>query len=308
MDGPTADRTEGEFERKVPALVVSGFLGSGKTTLIRHLLDEAVRGGIRVALVSNELGELGIDRELLGQGEEAYVELEGGCVCCELSDDLLETLQNLWEKVAPDRIVIETSGVALPYDTQLNFWREPVCRWMGDDMAVVVVNAEQLAEGRDLEGTFEDQISSADLLVLNKVDLIDESALPALRERLRMLEPEAPMVTCSQGRVDSHVLFPPDPHAPDRSGPAPQSRPHDHEGFETSEWRPRPGIDPESLEAELTRPGLLRAKGFVETSEGLRLVQVVGRRFELTAPDRAPAPELVGRIVLIRRSGEQTVG
>ncbi len=64
--------------------------------------------------------------------------------------------------------MIETSGVALPYDTQLNFWREPVCDWIGDDMAVVVVNADQLAEGRDLEGTFEDQVHSADLLVLNK--------------------------------------------------------------------------------------------------------------------------------------------
>ena len=150
------------MRERTPALVISGFLGSGKTTLVRCLLETAQAEGTRVAVVSNELGELGIDRALLGRGDEAFVELEGGCVCCELSNDLIDTLQMLREKVNPDRIIIETSGVALPFDTTLNFWREPISTWIGDDMAVVVVNAEQVAEGRDLAGTFEDQVSSAD--------------------------------------------------------------------------------------------------------------------------------------------------
>ncbi len=305
MSSPKSDRTEEMSGRKVPALVISGFLGSGKTTLIRHLLDEAVREGVRVALVSNELGELGIDRELLGEGGEAYVELDGGCVCCELSDDLLETLQELWERVEPDRIVIETSGVALPYDTQLNFWREPVCRWIGDDAALVVVNAEQVAEQRDLVGTFEDQVSSADMLVLNKIDLISQADLVSVQQRLRTIEAEAPVVLCSRGRIDPRLLFPPNAHELDRSGPPPEARPHSHESFKTREWQPQRGIDSRSLEAELARPGLLRAKGFVETNEGLRLVQVVGRRIELSVPERRPAPELIGRVVLISRAGSQ---
>ena len=165
------------MEKRIPVLVVSGFLGAGKTTLVRHLLHDAQRTGVRVAVVSNEFGALGIDKALLGEGEEAYVELEGGCVCCQLSDTLLDTLQMLWERVRPDRIIVETSGVALPFDTQLNLWREPLSAWVDDDMAVVVVNAEQLLEGRDLEGTFEDHVSSADLLLLNKVDLIPLEAL-----------------------------------------------------------------------------------------------------------------------------------
>jgi cobalamin biosynthesis protein CobW len=135
---------------KTPALVVSGFLGSGKTSLVSHLLEQAQAENMRVAFVSNELGKLGIDRALLGGGGEAFVELEGGCVCCELADDLLDTLEMLHEQVQPDRVVIETSGVALPFDTQLNFWREPASQWIGEDMALVVVNAEQLLEGRDL--------------------------------------------------------------------------------------------------------------------------------------------------------------
>ena len=198
------------MEKRIPVLVVSGFLGAGKTTLVRHLLHDAQRTGVRVAVVSNEFGALGIDKALLGEGEEAYVELEGGCVCCQLSDTLLDTLQMLWERVRPDRIIVETSGVALPFDTQLNLWREPVSAWVDDDMAVVVVNAEQLMEGRDLEGTFEDQVSSADLLLLNKIDLIPPEALGRVEAMLHALAPDTPLVQSIQGSIDPAVLFPPD--------------------------------------------------------------------------------------------------
>jgi G3E family GTPase len=290
--------------RRIPALVLSGFLGSGKTTVVQHLLADAAARGIRVALISNELGELGIDKALLGRGGQSYIELEGGCVCCELSDDLLETLVDLERDIQPDRFVIETSGVALPYDTQLNFWREPACDFIGDDMAVVVVNAEQLAEGRDLEGTFEDQVQSADLLVLNKIDLVPQEDWPLIEERLRAIEPEAPLVRAVRGDVDLDLLFPPDLSELDRRGPAPESKPHHHEHFTTWEWSPEAGLSCEAIEKYLTDAKLLRAKGFAETAEGIRLIQVVGRRVEITQPDDMPPAELIGRIVLIARSGD----
>jgi G3E family GTPase len=198
--------------------------------------------------------------------------------------------------------VIETSGVALPYDTQLNFWREPVCDFIGDDMAVVVVNAEQVAEGRDLEGTFEDQVQSADLLVLNKVDLVPEERWPEVEARLREIEPEAPLVRAVRGDVELDVLFPPDARELDRRGRTPEPRPHSHEHFETSEWNPEPGIAAQEIEEKLSSAGLLRAKGFVETDEGVRLVQVVGRRGEIREPSEAPPTALLNRIVLIRRA------
>lgn len=297
--------------RRVPVLVLSGFLGSGKTTIVQRLLADARRRGLRIALVSNELGALGIDRALLGAGGQAYVELEGGCVCCELSDDLVDTLDALEREVRPDRFVIETSGVALPYDTQLNFWRDPVRRFIGDDIAVVVVNAEQLFEGRDLEGTFEDQVQSADLLVLNKIDLVPETHWAEIEQRLREFEPEAPCVRAIQGDVDPDLLFPPELSSGsttrDRSGPAPSAPPHHHEAFATEEWRPEPGIPIERLRAELAvrcaEQDLLRAKGFVRTDTGIVLVQVVGRRIEIGPPPEPPPEAIVGRIVTIRRVG-----
>jgi cobalamin biosynthesis protein CobW len=291
-------------EKRIPVLVVSGFLGAGKTTLVRHLLHDAQRTGVRVAVVSNEFGALGIDKALLGEGEQAYVEIEGGCVCCQLSDTLLDTLQMLWERVRPDRIIVETSGVALPFDTQLNLWREPVSAWVDDDMAVVVVNAEQLMDGRDLEGTFEDQVSSADLLLLNKVDLIPPEALGQVEAMLYALAPETPMVRSIQGSIDSAVLFPPDLVGirSQRRIARPEPPPHQHDTFHAQEISVEEGIEPDVLSERLRRLRVLRAKGFVRTSQGLRLVQGVGRRIELTEVTLLPPPALLGRVVVITRS------
>ena len=292
------------MEKRIPVLVVSGFLGAGKTTLVRHLLHDAQRTGVRVAVVSNEFGALGIDKALLGEGEEAYVELEGGCVCCQLSDTLLDTLQMLWERVRPDRIIVETSGVALPFDTQLNLWREPVSAWVDDDMAVVVVNAEQLMEGRDLEGTFEDQVSSANLLLLNKIDLIPPEALGRVEAMLHALAPDTPLVQSIQGSIDPAVLFPPDPAGirSQRRTTRPEPPPHQHDMFHAQEISVEDGIEPDVLSERLRRLGTLRAKGFVQTSQGLRLVQGVGRRIELTEVTLLPPPALLGRVVVITRS------
>ena len=233
--------------RCIPALVISGFLGSGKTTLVRHLLAEAQHSGVRVAVVSNEFGELGIDQAVLGRECESYVEIEGGCVCCRLSDELVETLQMLRERVDPDRVIVETSGVALPFDVQLNLWREPVSDWVGDDVAVVVVNAEQVAAGRDLDATFEHQVSSADLLLLNQIDLVSERELPRIEATLREIEPEAPLIRAVHADVDSELLFPPDPEGLRARRRQQEPTAHGHERFVADEIAVERGVDSEVL-------------------------------------------------------------
>jgi G3E family GTPase len=292
------------LDSPIPALIVSGFLGSGKTTLVRWLLRQAQESGTRVAVVSNEFGELGIDRALLGEGRDAYVELEGGCVCCQLSNELRDTLQRLWDEVRPDQVIVETSGVALPSETQLTFWREPVSHWVSDDVALVVINAEQVHEGRDLAGTFEDQVSSADLLLLNKVDLVPRTALPEIEARVRAIEPEAPILHSVHGEIDAAVLFPPDPEGLRRlrRTNVRTTASHGHEHFTAREITL--GGDVDAIADELRKLGALRAKGFVQTTQGIRLVQGVGSRIHLTPVPEPPRPELIGRVVIIERTDQ----
>jgi cobalamin biosynthesis protein CobW len=285
----------------IPVLVVSGFLGSGKTTLVRSLLEDAQRAGVRLAVVSNEFGDLGIDQALLQERPGDYVELSGGCICCRLSDTFVETLTELWERARPDRIVVETSGVALPFDTQLHLWRDPVSTFVSDDVAVVVVNAEQLLEGRDLTDTFAQQVSSADLLVLNQVDRVPEASLPKLEARLREIEPEAPILRAVHADVPPALLFPPDPDGVrSRRREAGHAPSHSHEPFVTEVLEIPSGTPESEVEARVRACGALRAKGFVETDRGPRLLQGVGARLEFSNASRPP-PTLLGRVVVIRR-------
>ena len=288
----------------IPALVVSGFLGAGKTTLIRNLLQDAQNHGHRMAVVSNEFGALGIDQALFGQGGDGrFVELEGGCVCCQLSDELLTTLHDLWERHKPDRMIVETSGVALPFETLVTFWREPITQWVGEALAVVVVNAEQLAEGRDVEGTAEQQISSADLLVLNKIDLVGKASVSRLELMLEDMAPGTPVLHSVNSQVDPAILFPPQPTGAGKPNARkePDIPPHTHEAFVAEEIAIESGIAHDKLITQLQQLTALRVKGVVRTSEGLRLVQGVGSRIQLVSPPSDLPENLIGRIVAIRR-------
>ena len=238
------------------------------------------------------------------RGTEARrVELEGGCVCCELSDEMVDELEKLRDEVRPDRIVIETSGVALPYDVQLSLWRPPVSEWAGDDMAAVVVNAEQLATGRDLGETFAQQVSAADLLILNQIDRVAASSLESLEAQLRELEPDVPIVRACFAQIDPAVLVPPTlDAAARRARHGSASGPHRHEAFESEVIDFEGVVEEAAVRQRLDRPEVLRAKGFVRTPDGVRVVQGVGRRLEFAAPRGGSPPEaLIGRVVVIGR-------
>jgi cobalamin biosynthesis protein CobW len=198
--------------QKIPATVVTGFLGAGKTTLIRHMLQNA--GGKRIALIINEFGDLGVDGDILkGCGDETcseddVMELSNGCICCTVADDFIPTMQKLLERDRkPDHIVIETSGLALPQPLVRAFnWPEISTR-VTVDSVVTVVDGKAVTEGRfahsveavdaqrkldenldhetPLSELFEDQIACADMIVVNKVDLMTEANVAGLVARLK---------------------------------------------------------------------------------------------------------------------------
>ena len=196
---------------KIPATIVTGFLGAGKTTLIRHMLQNA--GGRRIALIINEFGDLGVDGDILrGCGIEAcadedIIELSNGCICCTVAEDFIPTLEKLLSREnAPDHIVIETSGLALPQPLVRAFNWPAISTRVTVDGVVTVVDGKAVTEGRfahdiaaidaqraaddnldhetPLSELFEDQIACADMIVLNKADLLSLAEIEALTARL----------------------------------------------------------------------------------------------------------------------------
>ncbi|HKY95576.1 MAG TPA: cobalamin biosynthesis protein CobW, partial [Kiloniellales bacterium] len=197
--------------QKIPATVITGFLGAGKTTLVRHLLENA--RGRRIAVVVNEFGSLGIDGELLkscgiaGCEEDAIIELANGCICCTVADDFLPTMEALLARPQPpEHVVIETSGLALPKPLLKAFDWPSVRSRMTVDGVIAVIDGPAVAEGRfaddpeavsaqraaapsldhdnPLAEVFEDQLAAADLVILNKMDLLDPAALGRLEAAL----------------------------------------------------------------------------------------------------------------------------
>lgn len=290
----------------VPALIVSGYLGSGKTTLVGHLLRTAQAEGRRLAIISNEFGDTGIDKALLEAGEEGFVELDGGCVCCRLSDALGETLRLILEDVRPDRLVLETSGVAMPGDVLVQFWRPPICDLVSDEVVVVLVDADRFSQTPDeeLDHTFLHQVEAADLLLLNKVDLVDEPTATECEARLARLTGGQPVIRSQHSEVNPDLLYPPDPSGlrQNRRDPDAEIAPHVHEQFTTREIHFPGVVTREQVITRVSAEGAVRAKGFVRTEQGVRLIQGVGKRIDWTDPHKDIAEELVGKVVIIHKA------
>ncbi len=197
---------------KIPATVVTGFLGAGKTTLIRHMLENA--NGKRIALIINEFGDLGVDGDILkGCGDETcteddIMELSNGCICCTVADEFIPTMQKLLERDnPPDHIVIETSGLALPQPLVRAFNWPEISTKVTVDGVVTVVDSRAVVDGQfaanvaavdaqraqddnldhetPLSELFEDQIACADMIVVNKADLLTDAESAALVTDLR---------------------------------------------------------------------------------------------------------------------------
>ena len=294
-----------EAMKTIPALVISGYLGSGKTSLVRRLLEACQAGGVRAAFISNEFGELGVDQALLGGIGETFVEMAGGCVCCALNDELYETLIKLREEVNPDRIIIECSGVAVPHDVQIVFYQPPIRDWIGEEAVVTVVNADQVDEGRDLDGAFTEQVEGADLVILNKLDLVPGADVSTMKTRIQSINPGVPVLGAQHCDVDMRLLLQPEEARP-TTAPTPRHdhshSHHSHESVTSEVLEVRAGLTEDALLQQLHSYGALRVKGFIMLDTGPAIVQGVGRRIETIELHNDVPAGMMGRVVVIRRS------
>lgn len=327
---------------KIPATVITGFLGAGKTSLIRHLI--ANNDGRKLAFLINEFGDLGIDREVLlgcgieDCGEDDIVELANGCICCTVADDFLPAMEKILNReTPPDHIIIETSGLALPKPLVKAFnWPEVRARVTVDGV-ITVVDTAALAEGcftadpaallaarmadpaldhdDPLEEVFQDQLACADVVVMNKTDLVPNDIVAALQSDLAArIRPGANVVRSAHARIDPAVLLGIGAVAEDdidaRRSHHDGEDGHDHDDFESFVILPGPVTDGEAFDERLRKAAaehnILRIKGFLDRPGKARreVVQMVGPRLERYFDrDWRPGEERKSHLVVIGFAG-----
>ncbi|QQO15971.1 GTP-binding protein [Bradyrhizobium diazoefficiens] len=289
----------------MPILLVTGFLGAGKTTVVNHLLANA--DGRRIAAVVNDFGAINIDAELIAGASEGVVSLANGCICCSLEGDLLRTLSMLLRRAPkPEYIVIETSGVADPADIVRNLMDPVILRESPLETVLCVMDALTPPATLD-EALQRSQLRVADIVALTKLDLADEGAGARMREAIRAQRVPAVVVDARHGEIPSALLFPATvDRAPAPRDPGPK-RPAE-ERFETLSWTSDQPLSLPRLQQAIGRlaPRLARAKGLFETIEQpgrMMVFQFAGGRATL-APGDAPAEGVPrSRIVFIAELG-----
>jgi G3E family GTPase len=191
-----------KVDRRVPVTVVTGFLGSGKTTLINYILQK--QRDLKVAVIVNEFGEIGIDGQLVVEEDnEELVEFNNGCLCCTVRDDLVRTLTNLTQRAELDAILVETTGLADPAPVASTFFvSDEIKPKLKLDSFVTLVDAYNLERNLASSHEAEEQIAFADILLLNKTDLVSPEELTQIEQKLRSLNPIAKIHYTQFGEVD----------------------------------------------------------------------------------------------------------
>ncbi len=289
----------------VPILLVTGFLGAGKTTVVNHLLAHAE--GRRIAAVVNDFGAINIDAELIAGATDGVVSLANGCICCSLEGDLLRTLAALLRRdPRPEAIVIETSGVADPADIVRNLMDPVIWREAPLEAVLCVVDAAAPAEALE-DALLRSQLRAADVVALSKVDLAEAGGLRRVRAAAAAAKPGVVIVDALHGQVPVALLFPDDPGRPAPVRDPGRRRPA-ADRFESLSWASDHPVSLPCLQRAIGQlaPKLARAKGLFETVEqpGRQLVfQLAGGRATLAAAG-TPAPGTpAARIVFIVETG-----
>lgn len=322
---------------KLPVTVITGFLGAGKTTLIRHLIQNPQ--GKRLAVVVNEFGDVGVDGEILKScaipdcPAENIMELSNGCICCTVADDFIPTIEALMAlEPRPDHILIETSGLALPKPLLKAFDWPDIRSKITVNGVIALADAEAVADGRfapnvaavdaqreaddsldhetPLSEVFEDQISCADIILLTKTDLAGADGIAKARAVIEAESPRPiPIVEISEGVVDPRVILGLAAAAEDDMDARPSHHDghddHEHDDFESIVVDIPEIADPvdlvERIEAMAKDQNILRVKGYaaVKGKPMRLLVQAVGTRVRQQYDQPWGATERRGRLVVI---------
>ncbi len=262
---------------KVPITIITGYLGSGKTTLLRNILKTS---GQKLAVIMNEFGEINIDGKIIKGKNINMVELQGGCVCCSLTGEFEAAVKEIIEKAKPDAIIVETTGVAEPdavvVDIQDNL---PELRL---DAVVTVADADAIIKFPAIGHTGKMQLEIADIILLNKIDLVNKEQLKEVEDKLRLINSNAVIFKTKKSKINNECLF--GLNAKKTLKDIKNRKKHEAKEsyfyFETKKL-----IEKERFENFIKKlpKSIYRAKGFIKSNEGDLLFNYVAGRFDFEA-------------------------
>jgi len=267
---------------RTPITLITGPLGSGKTTLLRHILATQRE---KIAIVINEFGEIAIDTKVIEGKNVRIAELGGGCVCCSLLGEFEAAVNEIIEKIAPQRIVVETTGLAEPEALVFNIQEAlPQCRLDG---VVSVIDADMFIRFPELGHTTRLQIEGADILLLNKIDLVEPGQVKPLKTKLREINPTAAIVRTERCKIDPELLFGIGRErkiaAAKPGSPIPATTHKHHSEFESFAFTSNKMFARDCFEAFANSlpASVVRAKGFIRFADSAQLFNFVAGRWEL---------------------------
>ena len=296
------------MDKKIPILALTGFLGAGKTSLLNHLLKE--NQGLKIGVIVNDFGSINIDSLLVARQTDSKLELSNGCICCASEDsgldDAISQLAHAGSTL--DYVVIEASGLAEPKEL-VNTLEQSKNKFARLDSVVAVIDAENVMEMDKKHPDFFKQLEIADIIILNKIDLVTKQKLKEIEGYLDFLGTNARIIKAETGVVDTRLLLDADtlkrrmPPKGSQVSLGDDHSDHLHESFQKLSFTSTKPLDPKSFEEYMNTKipkGIYRAKGFVYFGiKGLEqkfIFQLVGKRFSLKLDNwrgQAPKTDLV---------------
>ncbi len=279
-----------DWKYMMEVLLITGFLGAGKTTLIRHLLSSGFNAQAKVAVIVNEVGEIGIDGSVIERqnGRDVdVVELTSGCICCTIKTDFFKAVQEIHKTINPSHLIVEATGIAQPGDMFDVLCQAPVSEFSRLKSVVTVVDAG-FFEAREVLGAFYDnQLKCADVLILNKIDQVETDRLEQIEQVLSDLNPESNIVSARHCAVDPDMLLGLSSKQQNRAPADHLFHQHEQGGFYSFTFEDRRLMDKEKLDRflESLPPNLFRCKGWVRFADGSRLLNYTGGNYRYEPDD-----------------------
>jgi len=302
-------KNHADFRAPIPVTIIGGFLGAGKTTLLNHILTED--HGVKAAVLVNDFGAINIDAKLVVGVEDEKVEMSNGCICCSIRGDLVEACLDLLKSGSKlEHLLIEMSGISQPEPVIETFYEPDLLSFFSVNTVLSVVDAEKLPE---LEGDVltlaKSQIEYADIVVVNKIDLVDREQLDEVNKLVHQVSPTSRIIEVKHGRVPFELVFGDNFRTTGASSNVnSQTKGHHHSNsdhiFTSWNWKSNKALSLYKLRAALdTLPdSIYRCKGFIYIEELTMyryIIQMVGKRLVIMQGGLWDGKEPGSEIVLI---------